>query len=264
MAALMPTGMRGRNFLRHITLPDPDRYFDACTLFGKAAQRKLFRHDVLESFGDYDPWAGAALRLKDMDGHWLSALQYLDLHAYLPLDILTKVDRMSMAHSIEVRPPFLDHKLVEFAATIPAELRLQGCTTKAILKRALRGILPDAVIDRAKRGFAIPLGRWFRGQLHEFVRELLLSETSRNRSIFNPGYIEELIRRPNGGRGTDLDLELWTLISFELWCRAYLDGSRTPGPEGRRGIATVAPSRRVPRSRAPLLAVHGDKEELPR
>ena len=187
----------------------------------------------MELVPGYDPWGEAAEQFARADDHWLSALQYVDLTRYLPLDILTKVDRMSMAHSIEVRPPLLDHKLVEFAATIPPEMNLHKGVTKGILKRAMRGILPDPVIDRAKRGFAIPLGRWFGGQLHQFVRELLLSETSRRRGIFNPEYVEDLTRRRAQGRAPDLDLELWTLISFELWCRTFLDGSRWIGPAPR-------------------------------
>lgn len=248
MTAVFPPGMRGRNFLRHMTLPDRERYLDAGRLFSEATQRRLFRPEVIELFADYDPRAAAVEYLEHADGHWLSALQHLDLKAYLPLDILTKVDRMSMAHSLEVRPPLLDHTLVEFVATIPPELLLSKGKTKYILRRALRGILPDAVIDRSKRGFAIPLGRWFRGQLHEIVHEILLSETSRNRRIFNPGYIEELTRRDNK-RKTDLDLELWTLLSFELWCRTFLDGDQVRRPLGR-GTGGAGRDRRDPRNGA--------------
>jgi asparagine synthase (glutamine-hydrolysing) len=144
---------------------------------------------------------------------------------YLPLDILTKVDRMSMAHSLEARVPLLDHKVLEFAATIPPELRLHNGTTKYILKRAMAGILPAALLDRPKKGFAIPLGVWFRGKLDNFVRELLLSETARGRGIFDPTAIERLLRLHE--RGRSFDFQLWTLISFELWCRAFLD-TRSP------------------------------------
>jgi len=140
---------------------------------------------------------------------------------YLPLDILTKVDRMSMAHSIETRVPLLDHKLVEFAATIPPEMNLQGGTTKYILKRAMRGILPDSIVDRPKRGFAVPLGYWFRGKLSAYVRDLLLGDNSPRRGFFNGRYIKKLVARHE--RGENLDLHLWTLISFELWSRAFLD-----------------------------------------
>ena len=88
--------------------------------------------------------------------HWLSSLQYMDIKNYLPNDILTKVDRMSMAHSIEARVPLLDHKLVEFAATIPPEMKLKGKTTKYIFKKAMEGILPNEILYRPKRGFADP------------------------------------------------------------------------------------------------------------
>jgi asparagine synthase (glutamine-hydrolysing) len=218
---LMHDGMRGRNFLRHIALDGAARYLDASTLFRADQKKKLFQPGAAEMLMASDPWTDAAEYLPGVNGHWLSALQHWDLKRYLPLDILTKVDRMSMAHSIEARVPLLDHKLVEFAATIPPELRLRRGTTKYIFKRAMRGILPDEIIDRPKHGFGIPLGRWFRGQLGAFVRELLLSETSRRRGIFNPAYIEQLVQRHENGR--ELDLHLWTLISFELWCRTFLD-----------------------------------------
>src|SRR5204863_7384109 len=117
---------------------------------------------VFALLAQHDPWRAEALHLAAVNGRWLSALQYLDLKSYLPLDILTKVDRMSMAHSIEARVPLLDHKLVEFAATIPPDLNLRG-GTKHVFKQALRGRLPDVILDRPKQGFAVPLAAWFRG-----------------------------------------------------------------------------------------------------
>jgi len=159
--------------------------------------------------------------------HWLSALQYLDIKTYLPLDILTKVDRMSMAHSLEARVPLLDHKLIEFAATIPPELQLRGGATKYIFKRAMRSILPSEIIDRPKRGFAVPLAGWFRGPSAAFLRDLLLSARSRQRGIFNADAIERLIARQASGRA--LDWQLWMLVSFEMWFRTFLDGRATPG-----------------------------------
>jgi asparagine synthase (glutamine-hydrolysing) len=151
----------------------------------------------------------------------MAAIQYCDIHTYLPLDILTKVDRMTMAHSIEARPPLLDHKLVEFAARIPARLKLKDGTTKYILKRAMRGILPDDIIHRRKHGFAVPLAHWFRGALSSFTRDLLFSRACRERGLFNEAYVERLLQLH--GRGRDIDLQLWTLLSMELWCRRVLD-----------------------------------------
>ena len=126
-----------------------------------------------------------------------------------------------MAHSLEVRVPLLDHKLVEFAATIPPELNLNGSSGKQVFKKGMRGILPDEVIDRPKRGFAVPLATWFRGELEGFARDLLLSRRCRERNIFNSAYVERLLDLHRGGR--PLDLQLWTLMSFEMWCRTFID-----------------------------------------
>ena len=227
----MPSGMRGRNFLRHMSLAGAERYLDACTLFRREDMKKLFRPDIFELLAPYEPWRPNAACMESGNRNWLSALQRLDVKNYLPLDILTKVDRMSMAHSIETRVPLLDHKLVEFAATIPPEMNLRDGTTKHVLKQAMRGILPDAIIDRPKRGFAIPLGYWFRGKLGAYVRDLLLGETAGRRGFFNRSYIEDLIAQHESGR--NLDLQLWTLISFELWARGFLD-------RGARGHACEA------------------------
>lgn len=245
VAEWIPDGARGSNFLRHMALSGPARYIDSHTLFRAHQQRSLFTADAGQCMWDWDPSASKVNDLARSSGNWLSSIQNHDLKGYLPLDILTKVDRMSMAHSIEARVPLLDHKLVEFAVTIPPEMLLRNGETKHIFKRAMRGILPDAIIDRPKRGFAVPLGRWFRGKLDDFVRNLLLSDTCRQRGILNPAYVDKLIRMHHQGR--DLDLHLWTLISFELWCRRFLDRGIAPQAERSR-------SRVVLRRRAQVLA----------
>jgi asparagine synthase (glutamine-hydrolysing) len=220
----MREGMKGRNFLRHIELDGTDRYLDANQLIRENDKASLFEPDAYRRLSANSADAARRGFLLKQNRHWLSALQYLDLKTYLPNDILTKVDRMSMAHSIEARVPLLDHKLVEFAATIPPELKLRGNITKYIFKKAMEGVLPRDVMYRPKRGFAIPLGRWFRGQLGSFVRDLLLAPASRQRGIFRPAYIERIIELHERGRA--MDLQLWTLISFELWCRMFIDGHR--------------------------------------
>ena len=130
---------------------------------------------------------------------------------------------MTMAHSLEARPPLLDHRIVEFAATVPARFRLRGGTTKYLFKQALRGVLPDAIIDRPKHGFAVPLAHWLRGDLAAFARDVLLSASSRQRGIFDARHVERLLALHR--RGRNLDLQLWTMLSFELWCRRFLDRS---------------------------------------
>jgi len=221
----LPEGTRGRNFLRHWSLAGAARYVDASTLFRPDDMKHLFQAEALEMIAPHQPWLAKTGFLEASEGSWLSRLQGLDMKNYLPLDILTKVDRMSMANSIETRVPLLDHKLVEFAATIPAEMNLRGGTTKNILKQAMRGILPQQIIQRPKQGFAVPLNYWFRGKLSGYVRELLLGERAGRRAIFQRSYVEKLLLQHEAGR--NLDLQLWTLMSFELWARTFLDrGSR--------------------------------------
>jgi asparagine synthase (glutamine-hydrolysing) len=217
---MMPEGMTGRNFLRHLGYQGTRRYLDSLSTFGPVEQARLLDPAVYAAVQAGDPVSAALSRLASAD-HWLSAVQQLDVQCYLPLDILPKVDRMSMAHSIEARPVLLDHQLVEFAARVPPDLRLKGTTTKYLFKRAMRGVLPDAVIDRPKRGFSIPLGQWFRGGWAAYVRDLLLSRTCRERGLFRPDYLARLIRLNDSGR--DMSTQLWALSSFELWCRAFLD-----------------------------------------
>lgn len=228
VARLLPEGARGRNFARHFSLSGWERYLDASTLFRREEKEKLFRSDVREMLAGTDVARFDKEYLVGANGNWLSAIQCLDLKRYLPLDILTKVDRMSMAHSLETRVPLLDHRLVEFVATIPPEMKLRAGVTKYIFKRAMRGILPGQIIDRPKQGFAVPLGRWFRGELDGFVRELLLSDRCERRGIFNTSYIERLLELHR--RRRDLDFKLWTLVSFELWCQMFLDHEHSSAP----------------------------------
>jgi asparagine synthase (glutamine-hydrolysing) len=218
---VMPEGTPGRRFLRHLALDGAQRYLDASTMFRADEVRRLLQPGAYEQVVKHDPTVHALSCLDDFGSDWLSAIQYCDLHTYLPLDILTKVDRMTMAHSIEARPPLLDHKLVEFAARVPASLRVRNGATKHLFKRAMHGVLPHHILNRTKQGFAVPLARWFRGELSTFVRDLLLSDTCRRRGLFNEAYIERLLRLH--ARGRDIDLQLWTLLSFELWCRRVLD-----------------------------------------
>jgi asparagine synthase (glutamine-hydrolysing) len=240
VGAVMPHGMRGRRFLRHLALAGPSRYLDASSLFHSDEIPNLFQPEALAHIAQHNHWRAAVADLEASGGDWLAAIQQRDLNHYLPLDILTKVDRMTMAHSLEARPPLLDHRLVEFAATVPARFRLRDGTTKYLFKQAMRGILPDSIIDRQKHGFAVPLSRWFRGELAGFARDVLLSASSRQRGIFDLRYVERLLRL--NAQGRDLDLQLWTVLSLEMWCRRFLDApapSTAPDPARTRRRAPV-------------------------
>lgn len=222
LSALLPEGVKGRNYLRHLALQGPDRYLDATSLYSVDQKTSLFNPQFARQVLETDAWREASsLLCRSADTHWLSSLQYQDIKTYLPLDILTKVDRMSMANSLEVRVPLLDHALLEFVATIPADMHMRDGQTKSLFRKAMRGVLPTDVLERRKQGFAVPLNHWFREDSNGFVRDLLLSERCLSRGIFNAAYIRRLLALQEQGR--PMAQHLWVLIAFELWCRRFMD-----------------------------------------
>ena len=145
-----------------------------------------------------------------------------DTETYLPGDILTKVDRMSMAHSIESRVPLLDNEVIDFAATLPARFKIRNGRRKYILKETLRTLLPDSILNRRKQGFGMPLGTWFRGGLTDLFSDVLESPRAKQRGYFEPAFVSRLLREHLAGT-RDHTLRLWQLLVFELWHRHYLD-----------------------------------------
>jgi asparagine synthase (glutamine-hydrolysing) len=166
----------------------------------------------LERLGEHLPPASAI--------GYLNRYMLFDQNYYLPDNILYKVDRMSMAHSLEVRPPLLDHRIVEFAARLPERLKLRGVTGKYLLKQTMRGKVPDCVIDRPKAGFDIPAHAWFRGILKPLLYETLTRNAVESTGIFEFAATERLIRdhmkeRVNAG------YQLWGLLTLFLWLKKW-------------------------------------------
>ena len=126
-----------------------------------------------------------------------------------------------MAASIESRVPFLDHKLVEFTATLPERLKLRGWTTKYVLRKAMKGILPEQILSRPKMGFPVPVGKWFRGAYRSVIDEYVLSERALNRGIFDAAFVRLLVKRHQ--LGEDHSERLWALVNFEMWQRQFFD-----------------------------------------
>ncbi len=151
----------------------------------------------------------------------LDQLLYADTKTYLH-ELLMKQDQMSMAASIESRVPFLDHKLVEFTARMPREMKLRGGTTKWILREAMKGILPAEILERPKMGFPVPVGAWFRGPYKHIVDEYVLGSRAMARGIFDPGFVRSLVAKHNAGENHDE--RLWSLVNFEIWQRRFIDG----------------------------------------
>ena len=158
-----------------------------------------------------------------------------DLQYYLPDDILCKVDRMSMAASLEARVPLLDHKLIEFVTRIPAPLKVRGLEAKRIFKRAVRGLVPDQILDRPKQGFGLPIQKWINQELREYIRDVLFDARTRSRGYFNQTYVELLYAEHDRGR-RDNATHLWTLFMLELWHRTFFDA---PAPSRNREPAAT-------------------------
>jgi len=152
----------------------------------------------------------------------VDAILAVDTAFYLPTDLLVKMDITSMANSLEARSPFLDHHLVAFVARLPSHLKVRRLTSKYILKRALAGIVPRENLHREKRGFAVPIGQWFRNELREFLEDHLLSSRFAQRGLFRQATVEGMIRDHVQGYA-DYAHHLWILLMLELWHRTFID-----------------------------------------
>jgi asparagine synthase (glutamine-hydrolysing) len=158
----------------------------------------------------------------------LALVQYLDLKTYLVGDINTKVDRASMAHSLEVREPLMDHPLVEWLASLPSGLTVRGQEGKYLFKKAMEPLLPSEVLYRPKMGFSVPLARWFRGPLKERVRAAVTGEALAATGIFNPDYLRHLVDAHQSGV-RDYSASLWTVLMFEAFLRSAGLGAGAQG-----------------------------------
>lgn len=172
----------------------------------------------------------------------LKRMSYVDIKSWLPDDLLIKADKMTMAASVELRVPFLDHKLLEFCLGLPDDLRLRGGVGKYLLKRAAGRWLPESIVHRRKQGFPVPVAQWFRGHLHERIAEILLDARTLQRGYVRPDYVRGLLRRHREGDG-DHSRRLLTLVILEIWHRAFLDdfcgGVRSRAAAGTREPRTV-------------------------
>jgi asparagine synthase (glutamine-hydrolysing) len=222
----LPTSSRVRQKLQRTFLtlsPDLESiYFDNFAVFSRDAQEQLFTSSVRERMGTASsPYSRMQELLASTDAtSLLNQILSVDLKTYLH-ELLMKQDQMSMAASIESRVPFLDHKLVEFSASLPERMKLRGASTKHILRQSMKGLLPDAILSRPKMGFPVPLGKWFRGPFRSVVDEFVLGERALARGIFDRAFVRSLVARHNGGE--DHSERLWSMLNFELWQRRFID-----------------------------------------
>jgi asparagine synthase (glutamine-hydrolysing) len=191
--------------------------------FSMTQREELYSDGFKKAILSSDPEAFFANSYKESDAQdWIDATLDVDVSLYLPGDLLVKMDRATMAHSLEARSPFLDHVLMEFAASLPSEWKLAGTQQKRILKAALRGVIPDAILDKPKQGFEPPLAMWFREDLRDMIHDLLLSERALQRGYFKRESLLALLHQHYCCE-EDRSLHLWELLIMELWHRTFLD-----------------------------------------
>src|SRR5882762_506230 len=217
----LPRPLRGKTLLTSLSLSGERGYFRTMTWMDARLRARIYRPEFQRALQGYDPFTVLEPHFARTKG-WdpLSRIQYVDMKSYLPDDILTKVDRASMAHSLEVRVPLLDHEVIEFAAKIPPGLRIRGGQGKYIFKKALASRLPREILYRRKMGFTVPLAEWFRGPLRTIFEEQVLEDGAFTSHLLDPAGIRSLWTGHQ--RGThNFATQLWALLVFERWGRRF-------------------------------------------
>ena len=224
--SMAPTGAAGRRLRRtFLAMPaDLDAlYFDNFAVFGRGWQSRILSEELKEQLADVNPYAAFHAGFERAgDAPMLSRLLYADVSTYLH-ELLMKQDQMSMAASIESRVPFLDHPLVEFASGLPKRLRLKGTTTKVILRRAVKDLLPPEILQRRKMGFPVPVGAWLRGEFRYVLDDYVTSSRALDRGLFDAAGVRDLVASHTSGTA-DHSERLWSLINLELWHRIFIEG----------------------------------------
>lgn len=211
----LPAGIPGSNFLKHLHWPYGRYILDAMAVFREQERDALYSSDTRRALSGSDAYGNSLPHLRDSSSSpWASRMMEYDLKTYLPNDILTKVDRMSMLNSLEAREPLLDHRLVELAARIPVSLKVRGRISKYILKKTIAPFLPASIMTKPKQGFSIPLETWLRGDLREDVLDTIRG--GNREGLFDPAAIDRVV--DDFFRGdTRRNHQVWSLYSLEKW-----------------------------------------------
>jgi asparagine synthase (glutamine-hydrolysing) len=233
MLRRLPSGRRERRspvfraarFLEAAAVPRGERYGRLMQVFSLGERSDLWSREAKDEIGTL---TSAGFLLGPPPAQGTTGLQLLDLETYLPGDLLPKSDIASMAHSLELRSPLLDRRVVELGLSLPDSLKQEGRTGKVALRRAFAAELPPEIVARGKTGFGLPLAEWFRGELQPLARELLLDERARARGWFRPEAVERLLADHAAGRA-DNGHRLWTLTMLELWQRTHVEAA-VPAP----------------------------------
>ena len=193
-------------------------FYENFAVFPEALQQRLLGDGIPRR----DPYAESLRHYDQAPGGSLERMSHADMQTYM-VELLMKQDQMSMAASLESRVPFLDHRFVEYVAAMPAKHKLHGWETKAVLRAAVKDVIPKEILTRSKMGFPVPFGRWLRGSYSPLLDDLVLGERTRARGLFQPTYLQHLVDEHRSG-SWDHGERLWQLVNLELWQRMFLDG----------------------------------------
>ena len=214
---------KAKRFVASASRPPVERYLRWISAFDEDAKQNLYSDDFRNQTASFrtarflEPWFAKANGAGIVDASLLT-----DTMTYLPNDLLVKMDIASMAVSLEARSPFLDHHLMEFAASLPEKMKLRGLTTKYLLKRVLKELVPEENLTRTKMGFGVPIGYWFRGPMQPFLRETLFSAKALSRGLFNADNVRQIVEQHVKGQ-KDYSNRLWSLLMLELWFQRFID-----------------------------------------
>jgi asparagine synthase (glutamine-hydrolysing) len=215
--------LRAARFLDAAAVPRAERYGSLLEVVSLQQRAALWSDEARPAIGAL---ASPGLLLGPAAGDGISGLQALDIDTYLPGDLLPKSDIASMAHSLELRSPLLDHRVVELGLALPDRLKQRGREGKIALRRAFSDLLPETVASRGKSGFGLPLAAWFRGELKPLAHDALLDDRARARGWFRMDAVERLLREHESG-AADNGHRLWALVMLELWQREHVDAPVT-------------------------------------
>ncbi len=217
IARLIPRGVKGRSFLLRGTTPLEKRYVGNAFIFNETEKRAFFKNYNLshpfqsitkpfyDESQDYDP---------------IIRMQFIDMHTWLNGDLLHNADRTTMAHSLELRTPFVDREVFKVASSIPADLRISHGTTKYILRKAVEGIVPDHVLHRKKLGFPVPIRFWLKSEMYDWARTII--QDSQTDQYFDKNYFLTLLDDHRDGVA-DNSRKLWTILTFMMWHKIYVE-----------------------------------------
>ena len=210
-----------KRFLNDLVLKNHERYLNYVSFFNDDVRNEMYGSQ-LEAFLEQKTSEILEPYFKDKS-RFMEEAAKCDMKTYLPGALLRKTDVSSMAHGLEVRSPLLDYRLVEHVSKIPVEQRIKGFKGKNLLKMINKDRIPDAIIERKKMGFNVPLDHWLRFGLKDLANDLLLSNTSKSRKLFNYNFVEKLLNDHNSGKGSE-EYRIWALMNLELWFRMWIDG----------------------------------------